>query len=126
MVNYVTCVDKEEDYDLTECVMALDAQPILPIELKIQDLDKEVSNVEEVPKLKLKPLPYTLKYGFLGEDNAYPIILNSLMSKLEEKLLRVLREYRFAIGWTIMDVKGVSPAIYMHKILMEDNCNPVG
>ncbi|XP_070056509.1 uncharacterized protein [Nicotiana tomentosiformis] len=36
----------------------------------------------------------------------------------EEKLLRVLREHKRAIGWTI--IKGISPAFCMHKILMED------
>ena len=38
----------------------------------------------------------------------------------EEKLLRVLKEHRTALGWTISDIKGISPSICMHKILMEE------
>nr|XP_016436675.1 PREDICTED: uncharacterized protein LOC107762796 [Nicotiana tabacum] len=37
----------------------------------------------------------------------------------EQKLLRVLREHKHAIGWTISDIKGINPAFCMHKILME-------
>ncbi|XP_022865510.1 uncharacterized protein LOC111385359 [Olea europaea var. sylvestris] len=42
----------------------------------------------------------------------------------KEKLLRVLRENKTAIGWTIADIKGISPSMCMHKILMEENCKP--
>jgi len=43
----------------------------------------------------------------------------------EEKLLRVLRDHKSALGWTISDIKGISPSIYMHKILMEDSFKPI-
>ncbi|XP_075080494.1 uncharacterized protein LOC142165994 [Nicotiana tabacum] len=42
----------------------------------------------------------------------------------EEKLLRVLRKHNRAIGWTMYDIRGISPAFYMHKILMEDGHKP--
>ena len=38
----------------------------------------------------------------------------------EDKLLRVLRDHKRAIGWTIADIIGISPSICMHKILMND------
>ncbi|XP_075098867.1 uncharacterized protein LOC142175774 [Nicotiana tabacum] len=44
--------------------------------------------------------------------------------KLEEKLLRVLREHKHAIGWTMSDIKGISPGFCMHKILMEEGHKP--
>ncbi|GKV44610.1 hypothetical protein SLEP1_g51774 [Rubroshorea leprosula] len=43
----------------------------------------------------------------------------------EEKLLRVLREYKGAIGWSIADIKGVSLSICMHKILLDDGYKPI-
>ena len=43
---------------------------------------------------------------------------------MEEKLLRVLKKHKKAFGWTIADIKGISPSICMHKILMEDNYEP--
>ncbi|KAM2386913.1 hypothetical protein ACFX1X_039325 [Malus domestica] len=42
----------------------------------------------------------------------------------EDKLLRISRSYQDAIGWTITDIKGISPTICMHKILMEDGVKP--
>ncbi|XP_073137122.1 uncharacterized protein [Henckelia pumila] len=37
----------------------------------------------------------------------------------EEKLLRVIREHIRAIGWILADIKGFSPTMCMHKILMD-------
>ena len=39
----------------------------------------------------------------------------------EKKLLVILRKYKEAIAWSIEDLKGISPSICMHKILLEDN-----
>jgi hypothetical protein len=35
-----------------------------------------------------------------------------------------LREHREAIGWTIKDIKGISPSLVMHKIHLEENSKP--
>ncbi|XP_070041455.1 uncharacterized protein [Nicotiana tomentosiformis] len=42
----------------------------------------------------------------------------------EVKLLRVLREHKRAIGWMMSDIRGISPAFCMHKILMENGHKP--
>ena len=39
----------------------------------------------------------------------------------EQKLLEILRKYKEAIAWSIEDLKGISPSICMHKILLDDN-----
>ena len=39
----------------------------------------------------------------------------------EQKLLVILRKYKEEIAWSIGDLKGISPSICMHKILLEDN-----
>ena len=52
------------------------------------------------------------------------IVGASLTLEEEEKLLRVLREHRTALGWTISNIKGISPSICMHKILMEELYKP--
>ncbi|RAX29428.1 hypothetical protein, partial [Enterococcus sp. HPCN18] len=36
----------------------------------------------------------------------------------------ILKKHKKAFGWTIADIKGISPSICMHRILMEENCNP--
>ncbi|KAM2496760.1 hypothetical protein ACFX1W_036600 [Malus domestica] len=76
-------------------------------------------------KVELKPLPKHLKYAHLGADGTLPIIIASDLTSIEEeKLLRVLRKYQDALGWTIADIKGISPTICMHRILMEDDIKP--
>jgi hypothetical protein len=39
-------------------------------------------------------------------------------------LLDVLREHKEAIGWTIDDIKGISPSVVMHKIHLEEDTKP--
>ena len=39
----------------------------------------------------------------------------------EQKLLGTLKKYKEAIAWSIEDLKGISPSICMHKILLEEN-----
>ena len=75
--------------------------------------------------LVLKQLPEHLRYAFLGENSTNPVIISaSLSPKEEEKLLRVLKNHKSAFGWLISDIKGISPTICMHKILMEDSYKP--
>ncbi|XP_073045904.1 uncharacterized protein [Primulina eburnea] len=44
---------------------------------------------------------------------------------MESKLLGVLKEHRGAFAWKVSDIKGISPSICMHKILMEDKYSPL-
>jgi hypothetical protein len=44
------------------------------------------------------------------------IISSDLIDAQDEELLGVLREHKEAIGWTIEDIKGISPSLVMHKI----------
>ncbi|KAK8593454.1 hypothetical protein V6N12_045535 [Hibiscus sabdariffa] len=85
----------------------------------------EKSSVEQLPKLELKTLPEQLKYVYLGINNTLPVIISSkLQPEQEEKLTTVLRQHRQALGWSIADIKGISPTICMHKILLEENHKP--
>ncbi|XP_050233798.1 uncharacterized protein LOC126682206 [Mercurialis annua] len=77
------------------------------------------------PKLELKQLPMHLKYVFLGDNSTLPVIISSSLSEVEEtSLLHVLRTHIKSIGWSISDIKGISPSLCMHKILMEDSHSP--
>ena len=42
----------------------------------------------------------------------------------EEKLLRVFRDHKDAIGWSLADLKGIRPSMCMHRILLEDGHKP--
>ena len=72
--------------------------------------------------LILKELPSHLKYDFLELEKRKPVIISAILTKSEEqKLLEILRKYKEAIAWSIEDLKGISPSIFMHKILLNDN-----
>ena len=80
---------------------------------------------ERPPKLELKPLPSHLKYVFLGVEKTFPVIISSsLESEEENKLLKILRTHKTAIGWTIADIKGINPLIYTHRIHLEEDVKP--
>ncbi|CAN6543861.1 unnamed protein product [Malus baccata var. baccata] len=68
-----------------------------------------------------KVFPFKPPPPRLEAHSSQPVIIAANLSSTEEdKLLRVLRSYQDAICWTIADIKGIGPTIYIHKILMED------
>jgi len=111
-----------EDLDLD--VLLEQANAILEF-APLERNEKEEAAVPEPPKKELKPLPDNLKYKFLGPAETLPVIIASdLLAAQEEKLLDVLREHKEAIGWTIEDIKGISPSVVMHKIHLEEGTKP--
>ncbi|CAN6691927.1 unnamed protein product [Malus baccata var. baccata] len=89
----------------------------------LEDLNNDA--LEKAPILDLKPLPSHLKYIFLGENKTLPaIISSSLTAQEEEKLVRVLKEFKSALGWTLADIKGISPTTCMHRIFLEEGAKP--
>jgi hypothetical protein len=49
------------------------------------------------------------------------MISSNLDETQEQELLNVLREHKEEIRWSIGDIKGISPAVVMHKIHLEEN-----
>nr|XP_027093596.1 uncharacterized protein LOC113714000 [Coffea arabica] len=99
-----------------------------PLEYCLMSLGKGFSQPSEIepPRLELKPLPTHLRYEFLGENSTLRVIVSADLDDEQcTKLLRVLRKHKKAMGWTIADIKGISPSICMHRILLEDNYKPV-
>ena len=52
------------------------------------------------------------------------IISASLTEEEEDKLLRVLRDHKDALGWSLADLKGIHPSMCMHRILLKDGYKP--
>ena len=78
------------------------------------------------PVFELKPLPDTLKYGYLDEKKIYPVIISANLSEQEEdKLLKTLKMHRAAIGYTLDDLKGISPTLCQRKTKLEKDAKPV-
>jgi hypothetical protein len=86
---------------------------------------KLLPSILQTPKLELKPLLDNLKYVFIGDNNElYIIIAKGLTSAQEEKLVRLLRDHKTTIGWTLADIKGINPSMCIYHILLEDNAKP--
>ncbi|KAK4260242.1 hypothetical protein QN277_003385 [Acacia crassicarpa] len=90
------------------------------------DLPRLIPSIVQPPDLELKPLPSNLKYAFLAADGKLPVIIsNSLSVSEEERLLDVLSRNRKALGWTLADIPGISPAICTHRILLNEESKPL-
>ncbi|KAM2160666.1 hypothetical protein ACFX1Q_043734 [Malus domestica] len=90
--------------DVIEMMAALESLPsqtgkfLDPI-LSSVSTNKMLPSIVQPPTLELKPLPSHLKYVFLGEDEMLPVIISSSLTAQEEnKLVRVLKEYKTIIG----------------------------
>ena len=81
--------------------------------------EAQESAKEETPKLNLKPLPTELKYTYLEENKQCPVVISSSFTSPQEKcLLDVLKRCKKAIGWQISNLKGISPLVCTHHILI--------
>ncbi|CAM8948116.1 unnamed protein product [Rhodiola kirilowii] len=116
--------------DLHETVAHLTvSEPLTPEyevnEVKLFKSNTFIPSVMQAPKIELKPLPGHLKYAFLGDNDTLPIIIKSgLEAGQEQRLIKVLKQHKLAIGWTLADLRGVSPAVCMHRISLEDGAKP--
>ncbi|XP_058763953.1 uncharacterized protein LOC131637374 [Vicia villosa] len=90
--------------------------------VEILDQPKEVKET----KMELKLLPTHLQYVFLDTEGKKPVVISSKLNpQEEEKLLQVLQKNKAAIGWVLADLKGISLAYCMHKIMLEEEFKPV-
>jgi hypothetical protein len=117
--------------DIIEAVQLLEASPPYPsesappFEMLVPANTTIAPSIVQAPILELKQLPVHLKYAYL-EDNQTLLMIIALELSLgeEEKLLKVLRNHKIALGWTITNIKGISPSKCMHKILLGDEARP--
>ena len=87
--------------------------------------EKEFHQETSTEGLVLKESPSHLKYAYLELPKSKPVIISARLSDVEEqKLLKILKNYQESIAWSIDELKGISPSICMHKILLEENAKP--
>ena len=90
-----------------------------------ENTQTSVPSFEQPPKMEPKPLPSHLRYAYLGDASTLPVIISaSLTTTEEDKLLRVLRDHKDALGWSLADLKGILPSMCMHQILLEEGHKP--
>ncbi|XP_062086044.1 uncharacterized protein LOC133792143 [Humulus lupulus] len=91
-----------------------------------EGLERPLPSILKPLVLELKALPEHLRYAYIGEKETLPVIVSSFLSEVEEeKLLRVLMAHKTAIGWTLANIRGISPSTVMHRILMEEDARPI-
>jgi hypothetical protein len=62
---------------------------------------------------------------FFGENETFPIIISSKLNAYEEgKLLQTIKMHKNILGWTIANIKTISPLICTHIIYLKENAKP--
>ncbi|CAM8972423.1 unnamed protein product [Rhodiola kirilowii] len=132
--NYLDLVNTYEMYDVPNLLMDeiddLDYEHPKRVDCWaiLNDEDEEGTQRnkgKESCSVELKALPTSLRYEFLGPNSTLPIIVNASLNDDETlRLLDVIREHKDAIGYSIDDLKGISPNLCMHKINLEDDSLP--
>ncbi|XP_009613745.1 uncharacterized protein [Nicotiana tomentosiformis] len=116
---------------ITKSSTVEDKYPEIKKEAKAIETDDQVVYEEELkeeaskPNVELNVLPCHLKYAFLETNNFSMIISADLTGTQERKLVELLKKHRKAMVWSIANIQGISPTIYMHKIPLEENIKPV-
>jgi hypothetical protein len=99
--------------------------PLIKHNLPMEDLGSTLPPKED-HVFDLKPLPDDLKYAYIDDKKIYLVTISSKLSgKEEERLLEILRKHRGAMGYTLDDLKGISPTICQHAINVEPDAKPV-
>ena len=66
--------------------------------------------IPQPPLPELKLLPPGLKYAFLHDNRATLVVISDKLIESETRwLVAVLEKYRSVIGYSLQDLKGISP-----------------
>jgi hypothetical protein len=114
-----------EEKEIEICLRNLNSSKEVPTkDARIEQLSLQVKGGDQ--KLELKMLPPHLKYVFHEEGGRKSVIISSsLTTSEEERVIKVLKAHKRAIGWSLSDIKGISPIFYMHRIHMEEDFKPI-
>jgi hypothetical protein len=103
-----------------------DAQLFIDEEEDDPDPDP-LNELLESPKLsiELKPLPSSLRYVFLNNDQDSPMIISIRLSQEESlRLITILEKYRSTFDYSLQDLKRISPVLCTHRISTDPDCTP--
>ncbi|XP_050896450.1 UBA domain-containing protein Mud1-like [Lathyrus oleraceus] len=77
------------------------------------------------PSIELKELSKNLRYEFLYEELNRPVIVSATLNEDEvNQILDIFQKYPSTLGYNIYDLKGISPSVCMHRILLEEDSKP--
>lgn len=79
-------------------------------------------SVEVLLKLELKQLSTHLQYSYLEAGQKLHVIIPTYLAEEQKnQLLDILKIHKRDITWQISNIKGISPTVFMHRIVIEDN-----
>ena len=112
---------ESDDFNLDQVVESAVNWASNPISPNMEPTNVTHPSSEPSSSLELKALPAHPKYVHLGEQETFPVINAShLNDGQEEDLKAIQRKHREAIGSTMTDIKGLSPAIAQHPIHLNE------
>jgi hypothetical protein len=103
-----------------------DAQPFIDEE-EDDPVPDPLDELLESPKpsIKLKTLSSGLRYAFLNNDqNSLVIISNRLSQEESLRLITILEKHHSAFGYSLQDLKGISPVLCTHCIPTDPDYTP--
>ena len=96
------------------------------LDMKNREFPPSKPSIQEAPKLELKYLLPHLRYESLGNVDTLPVIIASDLNEQQvDSLVKVLRRFKRATGWTIQDIIGIPPGNFSHKIQLIPDHNPI-
>ena len=102
------------------------------VELFIQEEDDQ-DEILELPAherptrqpIELKPLPSGLRYAFLNGDTETPVIISGKLCDEEtSKLIAILEKDWAVLGYSLQNLKGISPTLCTHHIAIDPSKTP--
>nr|GEY14818.1 DNA-directed DNA polymerase [Tanacetum cinerariifolium] len=111
-------VAREDDFILEEIDACLKDESVSPeIDHADYDLEGDICLIEKL--LNNDPFQLHLMYLKQGE------VVKAKSSIKEPSSLKSDKSHKRAIAWKIIDIKGIDPRFYTHKILIEEDYKPV-
>jgi hypothetical protein len=106
--------------------LVLDDEHFILEEEELADpVELDPMEVPSQPSVELKLLPFGLRYVFLNNNRETPVIISDKLSQEEtHKLVTVLERYKRAIGYSLQDLIGISPALCTHRIPIDPDSTP--
>src|SRR6185312_12977519 len=90
-----------------------------------EPIELDQTGLPSQPSIELKPLPSGLRYVFLNDNPETPVIISDKLSQEEtQKLVAILERHKAAIGYSLQDLKGISPTLCTHRIPIDPDFSP--
>ena len=110
-------------FDSPKSLLEKDAEKF--IEEEDEPIDISEFETPHRPPIELKPLPTGLRYAFLHGDTESPVTISDKLSEEESaRLITVLEKHRAVLGYSLHDLKGISPTLCTHHILLDPDITP--